>query len=1595
MPAFDNTSNELVAAAAAVAAADSLLALRQQAAVGAARGLLALQQQAPVGAEMGAARGLLALQQQAPVGAEMEAEMEAEAEVEAEVEGEADSLLALRQATIANRVRDWVKMSRDRVAAQKLVVADPPERVALAAQQRVAKTDDAAAAARAARANYMNFGAKTDEDNVNQIISSFYFDQENSINELLLHLYQNCDPVKKHLDRVGLTSKSFQDQVFEDFQHVYQRRVLDDRFQKVYRYILISQYYSIIMDAIDISHDTETCKIARSALNYYRKMGGNYFESIAQRLENVISKISTGGEKGAEKFDPKKAHNVIPGLLKEFIAELSKIGYIMPGTNYTESVLQEAGPCHPIFVEMIKNLTEPNPGPLWWDNESGSQGVIERLLKHNKMSIDNIKKCERPSATRIIPESIDPCTKYTSDMMCRQLSFRCGLFEININVGMDGESDGGPKRTFLDEGETLSDKRRHRLYYLIKDPKTNIEYVFSIPVGKSIDLNQVLMILNGHWDINSNSKKSVDKGTAASLNYRLPKDKSEEEFLKGKECEIRYHGIYKGADFFTAPKELDATVPKAENLIDITNHGHRYMLSALKTGLDKRILWASLFYDKDMLGWITCDYFVLPVMQMIGLSQNGGPDNGVLTKELLKMMAAVAGEKKSATIGAAAAAAVVPALAAAVAPALAAAAALEAAATDGSFVTKVSSVPGGKYPLGVPVGFPSTKVKNYVTVWEYGAQGDTNFPQQFLLYLGLEHALLDKSFIAALDYYITARPASSSRSVPRPEPLEGPPLVRWMESPAPPALLDSIKITITDQLRNQIIYIKAMEIKFANINIKMTIFEKLEYIEMIERVEQACEQLNDFFELIASIRGAWKALTEWGPAEAEVLIGEINKLSKSFINFKMITPFEGATTLYIPLKSKPQTTDLSELVEKTSFNKLLNPSQKIELKKAMTKSIFAMSIFNVDNIGEKYLHKLDQWEAAESAAVEAAESAAVEAAEAAAAAAEAAEEDDDEEEDEEEEVEEDDDEEEDEEEEVEEEEEEEEVEERKQINTLIQTIGEYEVKTDQKNYPKEIITKLLNAEEIDSSDNELMLWKVAFGNDKRLLILPKDSIDPFIDNYINLLKLGAAKPLSDLATNVRKQLDYVYKVVEPPPPPTPATANVAPQFPTTVRPPPPRPTELSSVVSDLLVKIAIGGGSVEEAAATTVATPPPMSIAEYFLSHNTIQEDIIMDNVGTKTRLYDDKSLNLKKFIPMPYPSNRNGSSRSVPPPDSLPVAQVGLELPLIKGNKKTQQVLGDIVAAAEDSYFIKIKYDINSDNTNQRNLFRTAKQMRKQQIAEYYDHHDESTQQYITNIFVSEMESVGTILFPAELEFLIELYIVVVDVEGARACENNIFDAIYNIYNPEQYKISKDKLKSILTEPDKPITVRNLVQEDARSDDDDETMSGAVVEQPTSLPSPALTSQPIAAPTGTPVPLPTTQPTGMPLPAPTSMPLPAPTSMPIVSPPLPLPPPRDDMRSPATETPSDDEMTTTLLPTDVPPPPPSRKRPYSISGSPTPRRSQRRVGGGKKTRKNKKVKKPKFTKKKGKKQNKKNTKVKRQKKLRRKAKKTKRNYCN
>ena len=50
---------------------------------------------------------------------------------------------------------------------------------------------------------------------------------------------------------------------------------------------------------------------------------------------------------------------------------------------------------------------------------------------------------------------------------------------------------------------------------------------------------------------------------------------------------------------------------------------------------------------------------------------------------------------------------------------------------------------------------------------------------------------------------------------------------------------------------------------------------------------------------------------------------------------------------------------------------------------------------------------------------------------------------------------------------------------------------------------------------------------------------------------------------------------------------------------------------------------------------------------------------------------------------------------------------------------------------------------------------------------------------------------------------------------------------------------------------------------------------------------------------------------------------------------------------------------------------------------------------GGKKTKKKRKVKKPKFTKKKGKKQNKKNTRIKRQKKSKSKGKKTKRNYCN
>ena len=33
----------------------------------------------------------------------------------------------------------------------------------------------------------------------------------------------------------------------------------------------------------------------------------------------------------------------------------------------------------------------------------------------------------------------------------------------------------------------------------------------------------------------------------------------------------------------------------------------------------------------------------------------------------------------------------------------------------------------------------------------------------------------------------------------------------------------------------------------------------------------------------------------------------------------------------------------------------------------------------------------------------------------------------------------------------------------------------------------------------------MMLWKVPFGNNKRLLILHKESIGPFIDNYINLL----------------------------------------------------------------------------------------------------------------------------------------------------------------------------------------------------------------------------------------------------------------------------------------------------------------------------------------------------------------------------------------------------------------------------------------------------------------------------------------------------------
>jgi hypothetical protein len=51
--------------------------------------------------------------------------------------------------------------------------------------------------------------------------------------------------------------------------------------------------------------------------------------------------------------------------------------------------------------------------------------------------------------------------------------------------------------------------------------------------------------------------------------------------------------------------------------------------------------------------------------------------------------------------------------------------------------------------------------------------------------------------------------------------------------------------------------------------------------------------------------------------------------------------------------------------------------------------------------------------------------------------------------------------------------------------------------------------------------------------------------------------------------------------------------------------------------------------------------------------------------------------------------------------------------------------------------------------------------------------------------------------------------------------------------------------------------------------------------------------------------------------------------------------------------------------------------------------------GGGKKTKKKRKVKKPKFTKKKGKKQNKKNTRIKRQKKSKTKGKKTKRNYYN
>ena len=48
---------------------------------------------------------------------------------------------------------------------------------------------------------------------------------------------------------------------------------------------------------------------------------------------------------------------------------------------------------------------------------------------------------------------------------------------------------------------------------------------------------------------------------------------------------------------------------------------------------------------------------------------------------------------------------------------------------------------------------------------------------------------------------------------------------------------NSIKITITEQLNNQLFYIDAMESKIENYT-SMTIIKKLEYIEMKKRLKQ-------------------------------------------------------------------------------------------------------------------------------------------------------------------------------------------------------------------------------------------------------------------------------------------------------------------------------------------------------------------------------------------------------------------------------------------------------------------------------------------------------------------------------------------------------------------------------------------------------------------------------------------------------------------------------------------------------------------------------------------------------------------------------------